>query len=498
MTLLAFLRGPALQPSRVAFTFQGVRLSRGELFGRAQQFAQAMQARGVRRGDRVGLLMANPAIHATCLLGLSQLGAVGGAVQAAWMQQTRGGPMQRLRLAWLVHDQRDAGALQLPSGCQAVSAREVFANESPEGVAATGQQFIGSGIDPSRPWLLSMSSGTTGEPKCVVTSQAAFVASLQMGEQFKPDDRVVLFLEHGMYWAFANACRGLLVGAEVVFQPPSILPVQLLQVLQNAQATALVLSADAASKMANYLLDFPDQRLSLRLSRVIVGGGRVSARALQVLREHWGAQVVVMYGSTEMGPMAVWRQDATGNDDGDANRLAPFNGVQAQVVDGQAHAVPALEVGFLRLRSAAMFSGYLDENGQLPEQAPEWFYTGDLARFTTDGLLELQGRADHVLNLGGLKVDPERIEHAIALHTGVADVAVTVAPMGAAEVPILVGVVVLKPGHSVDTLRDHCAQHLPAAHRPAYWLTMATLPRNMAGKLQRQAVAAMVRIEQDT
>lgn len=496
MTLLSFLRGPALPHSRVAFTFQGVRLSRGELFGRSQQFAQAMQARGVRRGDRVGLLMANPAIHATCLLGLSQLGAVGGAVQAAWLQQPGSDPMQRLRLGWLVHDRRDIGSLQRPPSCQTVSAREVFASVPPESVAATDQQFIGSDIDPSQPWLLSMSSGTTGAPKCVVTSQTAFIASLQMGEQFNPDDRVVLFLEHSMYWAFANACRGLLAGAEVVFQPPTILPAQLLQVLQNAQATVLVLSADAASKMANYLLDFPDQRLSLRLSRVIVGGGRVSARALQVLREHWGAQVVVVYGSTEMGPMAVWRQDATSSADGDASHLAPFDGVQAQVVDGLAHALQPYEVGFLRLRSAAMFSGYLDEHGQVPAQAPNWFHTGDLACFTTDGLLELHGRADHVLNLGGLKVDPERIEEAITRHEGVADVAITVAPMGAADVPVLVGVVVLKPGHAIDTLRDHCAQHLPAAHCPAYWLSVSALPRNLAGKLERQAVAAMVRIEQ--
>jgi acyl-coenzyme A synthetase/AMP-(fatty) acid ligase len=58
-----------------------------------------------------------------------------------------------------------------------------------------------------------------------------------------------------------------------------------------------------------------------------------------------------------------------------------------------------------------------------------------------------------------------------------------------------VGVVVLKPGHAVDALRDHCARHLPAAHCPAYWLSVPALPRNVAGKLQRQAVASMVRIE---
>jgi acyl-coenzyme A synthetase/AMP-(fatty) acid ligase len=495
MSLLNFLRQRPLGASSTAIAFRGVELSRGELFDRAQQFASALKMRGLRPGDRVGLLMSNPAVYMTSLLGLAELGAVGCAVQASWLDQPVNGPLQRLRLSWLVHDRRDADGMQVPHACQIVSAREVFAPASAEGLAANGYQAFDFVPDTSQPWLLSMSSGTTGEPKCVVTSQSAFIASLQMGEQFQAEDRVVLFLEHSMYWAFATGCRALWAGAEVVFQPPSILPAQLLQLLQAAKTTVLVLSADAASKMANYLLDFPGQGPSLRLSRVIVGGGRVSSRVIKALREHWGAKVVVLYGSTEMGPMAVWRQNAEGGGDHVANRLAIFEGVEAQVVDGLAHPLSPLEVGFLRLRSAAMFSGYMDEDGQLPQQAPDWFYPGDLASFTTDGHLELHGRADHVLNLGGLKVDPERIEQTIALQPGVADVAITVATLGVAEVPVLVGVVVLKPDHTLDSLRDHCAKHLPAAHCPAYWLCVPALPRNLAGKLQRQAVASMVRIE---
>lgn len=495
MSLLNFLQERSFAESKSAIAYRGVELSRGELFYRAYQFASALKTKGLCPGDRVGLRMVNPAIYLTSLLGLAELGAIGGAVPAVWLAQEGSISMQRLRFTWLIHDLRDAGELHLPSGCKVVSAREVFVGQSTEAFFSSGRQALDKGPDLSQPWLLSMSSGTTGEPKCVVTSQSAFMASLQMGEQFQAEDRVFLFLEHSMYWAFATACRAIMAGAQAVFQPPSILPAQLLQMLHGAQATVLVLSADAASKMANYLLDFPGQGPSLRLTRVIVGGGRVSARVLQVLREQWEARVVVLYGSTEMGPMAVWRQNAEEGDHEGANHLAIFEGVQAQVVDGLAHALPRMEVGFLRLRSAAMFSGYLDENGQLPEQAPEWFYPGDLACITSEGHIELHGRADHVLNLGGLKVDPERIEQTMALHPGVADVALTVATMGAAEVPVLVGVVVLKPGHAVDALRDHCARHLPAAHCPAYWLSVPALPRNVGGKLQRQAVASMVRIE---
>lgn len=499
MNLLDFLSERPFEPSRIAFAFQGVSLTRGELFARAHQLALALMARGARAGDRVGLLMANPAIFMTSLLGLARLGAVGGAVQPAWLSTANTGPLQRLRFSCLLHDRRETAGLTMPPHCKVLSAREAFAVDRAAMSRVAGHQPSVSCPDPAQPWLLSMSSGTTGQPKCVVTSQSACLAALQLGEQFQRDDRVVLFLEHTMYWAITNALRAMATGAAVVFQPPSILPAQLLQVVHDARATVLVLSADAASKLANYLLDFPAQSVSLRLSRVIVGGGRVSARVLEVLREQWGARVVVVYGSTEMGPMAVWRQSGPEDEGGDLPySLTPLDGVQAQVVDGLAHPVPPLELGFLRLRSAAMFSGYLDDDGRLPQQAPDWFYPGDLASLTSDGHIELQGRADHVLNLGGNKVDPERIEQTIACHPGVADVAVTVATMGAAEVPVLVGLLVLKPGQPMEAVRAHSAQHLPAAHCPVYWLSVPVLPRNVSGKLQRKALASMVRIERNS
>ncbi len=494
MTVLACLREPCLEATRTAFAFQGVRLSRGELFGRAQQFAQAMQARGLRPGERVGLLMANPAVHATCLLGLSLVGAVGVAVQASWMQQVGNGPFASLGLLWLVHDRRDVAALQLPPGCQAVSAREVFAPASAERLATPVHPASGSSVDLSQPWLLSMSSGTTGEPKCVVTSQSAFMASLQMGEQFQAEDRVFLFLEHSMYWAFATACRALLAGAQAVFQPPSILPAQLLQMLHDAQASVLVLSADAASKVASYLMDFAAQCPELHLTRVVIGGGRVSHQVRGLFQARWGAQVLVLYGSTEMGPMAIWRQGAQ-PDAADDYLLSPYDGVEVQVVDAMGQSLSPEDLGYLRLRSAAMFSGYLDDSGQLPAQAPQWFYPGDMAVMTRDGQIRLEGRSDHVLNLGGRKIDPEQIEQVIRSNPCVADAAVTRAVMGGAQVEVLVALLVLKNGADLATVKASCSEALPLAQRPEYFVAVPDLPRNLSGKLQRQRLAQMVRIE---
>lgn len=495
MNLLEFLRAKPIEGSCPAVLYQGVQLSRGEMFERAGQLARGLQARGLQPGDRVGLAMANPAIFLTSLLGLAQAGAIGVAVKSAWLAQPQQSPLPILGLSWLVHDQPELASTSLPASLPILRARDVFSDAPLASAAPVAQPQAQSSTQDS-PWLLAQSSGTTGQPKTVVVSQAAMQAALPMGERFEPNDRVMLFLEISMNWAVINALRAIWSGGLAVLQPTSITPAQLLQALVDTQANVLILSADAASKVASFVMDFPDQLPPWRLSRVIVGGGRVSAKVRQTLSAHWGARVSVVYGSTEIGPTAVWQQDAE-QASSDEYLLIPYQGVQVQVVDALGQPLAAGVVGVLRLRSAAMFSGYLGENGQTPSASPEWFYPGDLARLTQNGQLALQGRADHVLNLGGRKLDPEVIEQVMRDHPDVVDVALTSAAMGPAQVQVLVALLVLKKPEDLEAVKVHCAHALLLAQRPDYYLPVPVLPRNVSGKLQRQQLAQMVRMERD-
>lgn len=496
--MLSLLHSSHWEDSRPVLLYRGVQLTRGELFARAEQFAAGLSRRGLLPGDRVGLSLANPAIYLTCMLGLARVQGVGVPVPAAWLDGAADKPMAALKLSWLVHDQPLPQAWASSPLCATVSARELFMGSDPEPLPTLATADA-EDTAYDRPWLLARSSGTTGQAKTVVISQAAMCAGAASGEQFQPTDRALLFLDMSMSWAMLSALRLIRCGGLAVLQPPVLLPGQLLQTLVDHQVNVLVLSADAASKLASYLTDFADRCPSLRLTRVLIGGGRVSAQVMNTLHRHWQAQVVVLYGSTEMGPVAIWRQQAaawlTSESPADAQVLSPYAGVTAQVVDAMGQPQPAEEVGYLRLQSKAMFSGYLDADGGLPAQAPEWFYPGDLASMTMEGAIRLQGRADHVLNLGGRKVDPEQIETRLRDHPLVADAAVAMAEMGAMQIKVLVALLVLKQGADLPTVEKQAAQLLPTVQRPQYWAAVAALPRNTAGKLQRQTLAQMVRIE---
>lgn len=489
MGVLDALRSVPFDDAQPAMVYAGVVLSRGELFGRAREFAQALGARGLADGDRVGLVMVNPAVFLVSLLGVACAGAQAVALPVARLSEGYPGTWSCLGLSWLVHDTRNLAAWPVPPECQVLSVHDVYAPASwPRYELGTITE-----VDDGRPWLLSMSSGTTGEPKFVVTSQKAFEASLRLGEQFGPGERVMLFLEHTMYWTVATAFRVVRAGGVAVFQSTKVSPRVWLEAMRQAHTHVLVLSADAASKLAHVMLEAPDLGADMHVSRVVVGGGRLSPRARDLFCSRWGAQVVVVYGSTEMGPMAVWRSSDAPADGGS---LSPYAGVEAQVVDAQGQPLPTGEVGLLRLRSAAMFSGYLDAHGGMASPTSDWFYPGDRASMGQTGQIDLHGRSDHVLNLGGHKVDPEAIEALIQTHTGVSDVAVTLAAVGAAQVQVLVALLVLRAPAPLQEVKAHALQVLPPAHRPTFWLTVAQLPRNASGKLQRQQLAHMIMVQQ--
>lgn len=490
MSLMLFLRAGPRVDDRLVLQYRGVKLSHRELCARIDQFASGMWKRGVLPGQRLGLSMVNPALHLIGLLGLAKVQAAGVHIAPAQLSDNERNSVSALRLSGLIHDYPLEGAWATSPPCATWAAGEIFFSP----MLPDASTLVRPSMQDDPLWLLAHSSGTTGQAKTVLISQAAICAGVDLGEPFLATDRALLFLDMSMTWAILTALRLFRVGGLAVLQPPVLKPTALLELMAQEEINVLVLSADAASKLASFLNDYPDHVPPLSLSRVLIGGGPVSPLVMQALNKHWRAQVVVLYGSTEMGPVAIWRQSSLDLLE-DKYELSPYAGVIAQVVDAQDQPLAADQVGFLRLQSAAMFSGYLDADGREPVKAPEWFYPGDLASLTVDGAIRLQGRADHVLNLGGLKLDPEQIESRLRDHPGVLDAAVLMAELGPMKVNVLVALVVVKSGFDRKIIESQAAQSLPLAQRPRYWAIVQSLPRNSAGKIQRQALSQMVRLD---
>jgi acyl-CoA synthetase (AMP-forming)/AMP-acid ligase II len=124
-----------------------------------------------------------------------------------------------------------------------------------------------------------------------------------------------------------------------------------------------------------------------------------------------------------------------------------------------------------------------------------WLRTGDMARVDDAGRIELVGRRREMYIRGGYNVYPAEVEAILASHVALVDVAV--APRGDEVMgEVGVAVVVVRDGHdvpSLDDLRAHAAPHLARWKLPEALLVVGELPTTAMQKLDRRALAHLVR-----
>lgn len=172
----------------------------------------------------------------------------------------------------------------------------------------------------------------------------------------------------------------------------------------------------------------------------------------------------------------------------------PIPGVELRVVDDNGAELAAGEVGELVAHGDNVTLGYLDEpeeNARLLRDG--WLWTGDLAARDEEGYLYLKGRSREILKVGGRRISPTEIEHALDHLPGVVESAVVGTPnelLG--EVPV--AFVVVEPGSTFgeDELIAASRERLPAQLVPRRVLFIESLPRSEAGKLLRAELAKRV------
>src|SRR5262249_6955827 len=134
--------------------------------------------------------------------------------------------------------------------------------------------------------------------------------------------------------------------------------------------------------------------------------------------------VIVNYGSTEAWVAAAAPYDAIADIPGAVGVLTPWT--ELEIVDEAGQPVPDGEDGHVRLRTP-FFLAKLEGAGRLPHRK-RWFYPGDIGSVKADRILCIQGRADEVINRGGVKILPAVLEDVLRTQPGVKDAGICAAP----------------------------------------------------------------------
>lgn len=332
--------------------------------------------------------------------------------------------------------------------------------------------------------LFIATSGTQGEPKAVMLSGAnlqAGVLASKIRLPLGPGDAWLACLPLYHIGGMAILYRCAEAGAAVVLHE-GFDPRRVWDDLARYRITHISLVPAMLAKLLDAGRDSPPPA-SLR--HALVGGGPLSA-ALAKRARSAGWPLCVSYGMSETGSQVATLYDLP--EDWQPGQVgAPLPGFEVEIVDAQGQ--PTSGVGRIRVRSAAVMTGYANPQHQIGlGLAHGWFVSGDLGSLDEQGNLTVLGRHDDTLVSGGVNVHPQAVEEVLKRCPGVEDAALTAISddvWGDLLVACMVGET------SAAALEKWCRDQLPGAMRPRRFVRVEELPRNALGKLERQVLRAL-------
>jgi acyl-coenzyme A synthetase/AMP-(fatty) acid ligase len=328
-------------------------------------------------------------------------------------------------------------------------------------------------------------SGTTGRSRCCPISHAVMNARVAttgfpvVGTRWPTI--LICALGLGGAWGMRTALKVLSVGGTLVFTNQA----RLLDAVRRHGVTSLTISTNTLQAVLAAIPPGAGPLPGLRA--VLTGGSQVPAPLTRMATERLCANMMICYGATEVGTVAIGRQDALA--------AVPFGvgipepGVEAQAVDARHRPLPAGTEGVLRFRTRGAITGYLDDSVATRETFRDgWFYPGDLGKVTRTGVLVVTGRADGLINRGGVKVSPHLIEEVLLSLPEVAEAAAIGVP-DADGVPQIWAFIVADGRVELAVLKRLCREKL-GQRAPKFIVQVKQLPRNANGKVQ---TASLVR-----
>jgi fatty-acyl-CoA synthase len=511
----------AARPDADAVVCRGARLGYGELKARADALARALLAAGVRRGDRVAVILPNRPEWLVSLFAASKIGAATVGVSTFSSSREVSWTIEHCRPAAIVTTEsfrgRDyLGALyescpelaaaapgrlasqRLPELRAVVCVDErrhdgierlvdfvARASDVSESDRAAAQRAVGADALA----CILYTSGSTAVPKGVMLAHGSLVANgFAIGERqhLGPADRVWLAVP--LFWSFgsANALPAIMTHGGALVLQEGFEAGEALALLDDERCSVYY----GMANMARALLEHPD-RPRRRLAAMRTGLTIGLPEDLRMTMDAVNARELCnVYGSTETyGNCAV-------TDAGDplALRLEtqglPLPGMDIRVVDpATGRALGPDEVGEIRV-AGHITPGYYRDAEQTREafDADGYFKTGDFGLIRADGRMSFRGRFKEMIKTGGMNVAPLEVEAVLAGHDAVQQAYVVGVP-DRDRGEVVVAAVELREGAaaSPEALTRYCRERLASYKVPTrvVFRRADEFPRTGTGKVQK-------------
>ncbi len=464
-------------------------ISFAALAARSNQVANHLRALGVRRGDRILLLLGNVRPLWEAMLAAMKLGAV--VIPATTMlteddlrdRFTRGGVQHVIAAGELAPK-----FAALPGGYTRIAVGGAPGWVAFEDADLAAPEFTPDGeTGANDPLLLYFTSGTTSKPKLVLHSHQSYPVghlSTMFWIGLQPGDVHLNISSPGWakhawssFFAPWNAEATILI-----LNQPRFDAKHLLRVLDQARVTTFC----APPTVWRMLVQEDLTASPVHLKEVVAAGEPLNPEVIERVRQAWGVLIRDGYGQTET-TLQVANTPGQSVTPGSMGR--PLPGYTVRLVDPDGGDAEEGEIALsLDPAPLGLMQGYLREDGTVQAPCGPLYRTGDVAMRNQDGSLTYVGRADDVFKSSGYRISPFELESVLIEHPAVAEAAVVPSP-DPTRTALPKAFVALAEGFepdsgTADSIFLHLRERL-APYKRIKRLEFYELPKTISGKIRR-------------
>jgi long-chain acyl-CoA synthetase len=507
----------------------GGRMTYRKLSEQVDRFATALYQLGVRKGDRIALMLPNSPHYVIAFFGAMRLGAIVVNCNPTYTSRE------------LKHQLEDSGSetivllntffprlrevqselnlkriivthifdtLEFPSSLLVKSTQrraDDWVEVSPEQnifffdhlLKKYGPTPPKADVAPDDVALFQYTGGTTGLPKAAMLTHRNLVANVYQIKAWLPDGKpggekmmgaIPFFHVYGM-----TVCMlfGMHMGAEMIIVPTPRPIDNVMKVMQKERATlypgvpAMYIGIINHKEIAKYDLK--------SIKACISGSAPLPMEVQEEFGQITGGRLVEGYGMTEASPVThcnpVYGQRKAGSIG------IPLPGTEAKIIDMETGAELPFgteKEGELCVRGPQVMKGYYNQPEETTNtiDAEGWLHTGDICRVDQDGYFYVVDRKKDMINAGGLKVLPREVEEVLFMHPKVMEAVVAGIPHPKRGDDTVKAFIVPKSGETpnVEEIREFCKLHLAPHKVPREVEFRSELPKTMVGKVLRRVL----------
>ena len=495
-------RSARLYPDKVAIIHGKVRSTYFEINTRADNLANYLLSIGVKKGDRIALLMENCVEYVISYYGIMKAGAVAVPLNSDLKPEGLRYAIEDLEAKILISNKRFEKLISA-SNLHELGLTHLILKSPPTSYLSPSTDFSPSpstsDLPPLSPFDLASiiyTSGSTGGPKGVMLTHRNIVDNVSSICQYlRLMDKDIQMCVLPFFYVMGKSLLNthVAVGGTVVINNQFAFPASVLKEMITEKVTGFsgVPSTFAYLLHRSPLATNRDKLTSLRY--ISQAGGHMSKvikeELHRVLPSH--TEIFVMYGATEAAARLSYLEPSCFADKMESIGKA-IPGVELKVLNDKGEATLTGEVGELVARGTNIMPGYW----RRPEASEKalangWYHTGDQAYMDEEGFFFVVGRQDDLLKVGGHRLSPVEIED-VLMEAGILVEAVVVG------VPdVLLGnklSVLAVPANndcSENKILGYCADRLPKYKVPSEVRFAKNLPKKVSGKIDRKSCLAL-------